>query len=275
MLVRGVLHPFLRRFAMKRVLGTIVLFAFLLTPSAFASIYTENPQTAEVQFAASVDETRNQAYRSSFFIQGNAGLAVQTYEYDKVVEGWSYSSEVYREKYNFTYSGAGLLLDLKLGVNIKSLFAVYGVLGLTETSGEWDVDGRDHSYSSDDAFFFYRIQFGFGVTGFPFRSFDNILHTFYMGWNFMYCLLEQPSEDDLIYSDHIDKLAFTHRFVLGQVWPLGSSRWNIGYEIYADIDLVLDSDDEASINNAVGNKDDADDMPSSWTIGVAFTIMRK
>jgi len=249
---------------MKKSMLAILLASFMSAQLAFASVYTEDSKSTEVSTSAN----QPQAYRNSFLIQGNAGFALQSYNYEYKALLRDHSETLHAD-----YSGVGLILGLKLGLNVRSLFAVYGLLGLTETSGEWDLKSSGYSKTVDDENTFYRIQLGIGGSVYPFRSFDNILHTLYFGVNIAYCILEH-SDDDEYDGDygygydyaHVDKLGLMYRFEVGQVWPIGSGRWNIGYQVFADIDLVIDGD---SVDG-----DDKEEI-TSWTIGVAFTIMRK
>lgn len=66
----------------------------------------------------------------------------------------------------------------------------------------------------------------------------------------------------------VDDLAETLRLQVGQTWRLGQSLWNVGVELYTDIEAVLTTEDEM-------DDEEEDYTNASFTFGLAVVFMRR
>lgn len=245
---------------MKKNVFAFLVSAMVLSHAAFASDNTVFYSTTNPGIPVALNQPVVQppVYRSSFFMQFFTGPVIQTLS----LEDDDGTAE---------YAGPGFSVGAKLGVNIRKLLAVYGYFGAQETMGDWDIDTRfAHSeLSAEDPF--YRFFFGAGVSFFPFRKFNNFLNGLFFGADIGMSILEADEdwEDDVDGAYVIvDDLAETLRLQVGQTWRLGQSLWNVGVELYTDIEAVLTTEDEM-------DDEEEDYTNASFTFGLAVVFMRR
>jgi len=205
--------------------------------------------------------------RKAFFMQGNVGYGSSSF----TKEG---------SKYSLEFSGSGPEIDLRLGMSFSGLWAFHANIDFLNYDGDWTYKSSTTTANSDCENSFYHVSLGVGGTLYPFREEGFMLKGLFFGAGVSLSMLRSEEEDGKDYHlvNHdmalttadglhifLQESAVTFKFEAGETWRLGNSRWFLGTVLTAATDLVY----------ATKYEDDTSFDYSSWTIGLAVTVMKR
>lgn len=211
---------------------------------------------------------RNDEHRNAFFMQVNVGAGMSSFTKEK-------------SGYSLDFTGYGADLDLKLGLSIRDLWAIHADFGFADYNGDWNYDHSGVALKSNVENDFYHVYLGLGGTFYPFRGRDNMLNGLFFGLGVEMSFLNSEADDgsdarfvdnDLSLFSTKDELyvfmkdyAVSCKLEVGETWRLGRSRWFIGGVLSAGADFIYKTKYE----------DDPDYDYTSFTVGMAFVVMRR
>lgn len=193
-------------------------------------------------------------YGNSFFVQGSVGPSYHNIEV---------SDEYYG--YDGEFEASCLFLSLKLGMNFKNVFALYGGVDYSQGSGDWI---NNKSYDGEENASFFTLNINVGSVFYPFRS-SELLNGYFFGFSIglggtdLNYKDENGSNADMIFSDG----CFFFKLNTGYTWNI-SPRWNVGFETFVSIESYLDNEDG-------GYYSDDYHYVEGYTFGLNFTFMRR
>ncbi len=224
---------------MKKSIVALLL-SLLLSQVAFANEYESGVE--------------KRVYGNSFFVQGSIGPSYHSIDIN----------DEYRS-YDGSFESSSLYLSLKLGLNVRNIFALYGGVDYSQGSGEWfnyksDVDEEKAS--------FFTLNINVGSVFYPFRSSELLDGTFFgFSLGFGGTDVNYKDEDGSDAGRIISDGCFFFKLNAGYTWNI-SPRWNVGLEAFVTFESYLDNDDG-------GYYGEDYHYVEGTTFGLNFTFMRR
>lgn len=178
----------------------IILLALFVCAAAFADSYTDpfadtgfsNSSTADNNSVYS-PKPKKQGYRNSFFMSFDIGPSlVFSSDIDDELSttaardmGLGYVNVPSRG----SYSGSGFGAQAKLGILFKQFVAVYAIAGAFESSGTYEMDALDSTFTKTKKYKFNdasasHFYGGLGTLLYPFRDDEGFINGLYFAFDF-------------------------------------------------------------------------------------------
>lgn len=176
----------------------IILLALFICASAFADSYADPFADTGFSNSNAADNSiynpkpKQQGYRNSFFMAFDLGplmtFSSERKDFMASTEARDLGLGYLNVPTTGSYSGVGFGVTAKLGILFKQFAAVYAVAGAIESSGTYEIDAVDSTFTNKRHFEYNdgsseHFYFGIGTIIYPFRGEEGIEDGVYFGFD--------------------------------------------------------------------------------------------
>ena len=187
--------------------------------------------------------------KACFFMGVNMDFYASTLSFESDNHYVNYLSNTYYDddyRVNHEYDGKGISMELLLGVLIKDMVGIRGIIGIGEQEGESSYSGskeqcsKEYCINTDTEL--ADFSFGVAMAVFPFNQASNVMYNSYVEGAVGFAL--HSFEDDLADDfDHSMSATLYMKVEIGKLFHIGEA-WNVGVGMAYSYNFEYDDYDE-------------------------------